>query len=178
MISREKINQLTIEAYENAKSKGFHDREEEPEERVALLHSEISEALEDFRKHKMALEIMESGKPIGFPSEIADIAIRLFDLFGKHNQKFNLLALNGEYGIDREYFSNRSIPWWIHEFHHSLNSSLDTFRDERYNFTCLDVLLCKILLFCEFYDIDIEKAIEVKMFFNKGREFMHGGKAC
>lgn len=169
MLTVEKLNQLSKEAYENAKSKGFYNRVEEPEERVALLHSEISEAFEDFRNHKMELSFLESGKPIGFDSEIADICIRLLDLFGKHNQEFGFVVLN------RSYYENESIPWWIYQFHHTLYNSL---YEKPYYFRTFNLLFNEILLFCELYNIDIEHAIEVKMNYNKSRPFMHGGKAC
>lgn len=46
-------------------------------ERIALLHSEVSEAFEDYRNRRMQLTYREDGKPEGFPSELADIFIRL-----------------------------------------------------------------------------------------------------
>lgn len=64
-------------------------------ELLALIGSEVSEALEDARMvphkdHRTRLNEMslaparegESNKPIGFPSEMADILIRVFDLCG------------------------------------------------------------------------------------------------
>lgn len=52
-------------------------------EKLALIHSEVSEALEDYREDHMNTEIQYGNKkPVGFPSELADICIRVFDLAG------------------------------------------------------------------------------------------------
>ncbi|MCM3456577.1 hypothetical protein M3685_22000 [Heyndrickxia oleronia] len=66
------INQLCTEAYETAKSKGWHDEPKETGTLLALVHSEVSEALEADRK----------GNPENFVEELADVCIRIFDLCG------------------------------------------------------------------------------------------------
>jgi len=74
---------MVWESHDRAQRKGFTDSP--VPERLALLHSEISEALEDYRVGKMTTTLREDGKPQGFPSELADVAIRLFDLCGQLN---------------------------------------------------------------------------------------------
>jgi len=92
------INQLSKEIYENAKSKGFHDGEKNIGEMLALIHSEVSEALEADRKDKYTSQ-NASVKGINgwidddifksnfknhlkdtFEDELADIMIRVMDL--------------------------------------------------------------------------------------------------
>lgn len=76
-------------AHQNAKAKGFHTRDgiavdhHSPERiasRIALIHSELSEALECVTHGQMAITEGEHGKPEGLPIELADVAIRLLDL--------------------------------------------------------------------------------------------------
>jgi NTP pyrophosphatase (non-canonical NTP hydrolase) len=53
-------------------------------DKIALIHSELSEALEDYRLMKPGDDFtvihFEGSKPVGLASELADIVIRLFDL--------------------------------------------------------------------------------------------------
>lgn len=66
------INDLCEEAYATAISKGWHDETRETGTLLALIHSEISEALEADRK----------GNEENFAEELADVCIRVFDLCG------------------------------------------------------------------------------------------------
>lgn len=69
------------EAYNTAKEKGWHDKVRSFGDLIALCHSELSEALEDYRKEKEYDEIYyKKDKPCGIPVEMADLLIRVFDM--------------------------------------------------------------------------------------------------
>lgn len=81
------LNEIARQAYVIAKNNGFwiSDTERGRNEvavKLALIHSEVSEALEEVRGASDVHEIRrdKDGKPVGFPSELADVIIRVADL--------------------------------------------------------------------------------------------------
>jgi NTP pyrophosphatase (non-canonical NTP hydrolase) len=85
------IKEWQKEVHQGARKRGWYDGElgKKTELRMTsllcLIHSEVSEALEDLRKGSMELDMMPTRdpavyKPVGFPSELADIVIRVLDM--------------------------------------------------------------------------------------------------
>lgn len=81
-MSNIQVKDFIKEVGENNIAHGFRDATLKPTDFVALIHSEVSEILEEFRKGKEATETYyrEDGKPEGVPSELADVVIRAFDM--------------------------------------------------------------------------------------------------
>lgn len=71
--------QYSIHAY--AKEKGWWDTERNLPETIALMHRELSEALEELRTGKLTTDVYHEpdGKPCGFGVELADVIIRVLD---------------------------------------------------------------------------------------------------
>ena len=93
------INELAKKVHENAKDKGFFDNKKNIGEMLALIHSEVSEALEaDRNKLYCKMDLSQSNVLIGwgddvdfvraykslvkgtFEEEMADIIIRVMDM--------------------------------------------------------------------------------------------------
>ena len=106
-MEKRNLNDYTEECYSIAKEKGWYDSNQDTIfTKLLLVHAEISEAVEELRKGKDPTEIYfsEGGKPEGFPIEIIDAYIRMFDLCKKWN-----VDLDKAYQLKTEY--NKSRPY-------------------------------------------------------------------
>lgn len=76
------ISDLQSLAYNQARLSGFHPDDDRTTfgDRIALIHSEASEALEAFRDLGHTKPMLDGQKPVGVPSELADVVIRVADL--------------------------------------------------------------------------------------------------
>ena len=94
------INFVVNKCHQNAVNCGWWDKDRNDGELIALMHSELSEALEAYRKglnddhllHRKGVEV-----------EMADTVIRIFDFCGKHG-----LDLGGAIQEKIEYNANRA----------------------------------------------------------------------
>ena len=91
------INDLIKECHRVAKSKGWWIKPRNDGELIALMHSELSEALEAMRKH-------DHDKKIQLAEELADCCIRIFDYCGSRKIDLEKALLKKiEYNKTRPY---------------------------------------------------------------------------
>lgn len=101
------IDELIVESHQTAVEHGWW--EEQPPrsfgDQIALMHSELSEALEQFREHHHPSEIyIEDAKPEGVAVELADVLIRIFDTCGYYGVDLQqALTLKLAYNKTRPY---------------------------------------------------------------------------
>jgi len=100
------IGSLVRQAYSTAEKKGWHEKPRSSLEIAALLHSEVSEFVEEMRRNT-PLDLVGSepdGKPIGPQIELADILIRIADYCGsEHLDLERALRAKLKYNKTRPY---------------------------------------------------------------------------
>ena len=102
------INDLETASYENARDHGWHDSTRTIGDLICLMHSELSEALEEHRNGRSPSEVYfndtKPNKPEGIPVELADCIIRIFDFCGLHDIDLEaVLKQKMEYNRTRPY---------------------------------------------------------------------------
>lgn len=199
-----KLNSFAKEVHQNAVDHGWWEEERTFGEIVALCHSELSEALEEFRAKRPVVwrkcmvcdgdtPCMEAGcgdwrdgvcelacispKPEGIAVELADCIIRILDWFGKEGANVdNALFLVGEVGP----IPNTRVPFGtlIAELHKLLTMAYISRQDSCDGLVYVHMAGCigTILRWAKENDVDMEAILALKHSYNKGRPYRHGGK--
>jgi hypothetical protein len=200
------LAEMTIEVVENNKRLGWYDKPVTFEEAMCMLHSEVSEALEAWRKWgtedrtkiRFTCDDPQCGdstwdhecdpppsKPEGVGSEFADIFIRLLDdcqLFGLADPDKRVAEHKGRFGVSTSFVANlNTLHTLIVRACMAWESNDWDFEDsDRGGWTWkngfTDIFIFLRQL-CDEYGIDLDAEYERKIAYNRTRAYRHGGKA-
>jgi hypothetical protein len=180
------VNGLQRVIHNTAVEKGWWETERNVGEVLALVHSEISEAWDEYKAHSFrSLKTrIENGKPEGFHVELADAVIRLLDLFDvKGLEVFELTGcLDPPY--PPHYVGAAAV---LNDAHADVSLALECWRKAKQTdgdfFRHLTNCMNRLVV-CSRRDEDFdtsgsfERALHLKIEFNKTRPYRHGGKAA
>ena len=73
------VAEVIRRSWQTAEDHGWHEGERSTVEEIALMHTELSEAVESIRDNRPPLWIADNNKPEGVAAELADVIIRIAD---------------------------------------------------------------------------------------------------
>ena len=96
------LRSLQTAAHSTAVEKGWWEKERSIPEQIVLMHSELSEAVEELRKENPRPFYLVDGKPEGWGVELADTVIRIMDTCEQYH-----VDLQGLIELKMKYNENR-----------------------------------------------------------------------
>lgn len=168
----ESINYLIKKIHENAISHGWWEEERSRDEIFALIHSELSEALEEYRNSKPMIYYMD-GKPEGIAVELADAVIRILDYIGRKqdDNHFHYHYNYQHYKVN--ILEKDSLPELVVCCHRYIT---EAYIAEVVEWMMFEKCIYNIQKWLESNGINLEKIIKIKHEYNKTRPYRHGGK--
>jgi NTP pyrophosphatase (non-canonical NTP hydrolase) len=183
--------QAEVVAYNHAM--GWRENDVTFDEAMALLHTEVAEASDAWRRWGLAdaTPLRDTGgtrrygaiKPEGVGSEFADVFIRLLDdcdLYGV-DLEAETAQHHGRYGLNESFLTNMNTLHTMIARASMAHESDDWAEEEgnrggwtwRRQFAAVLVFLRQL---SERYGIDLDAEYRRKMAFNRTRPYKHGGK--
>lgn len=173
------LTEMTQEVLEWCQSKGWYDKPVAFGDAMALLHSEVSEAVEAWRSWGLADstdpvdEPNCTPKPEGVGSEFADVLIRLLDDCGRFavDLEAEVGKHGGLYAVSTSFLENMNA---LHD-HIARASMVYEMADpwEPYG-AALATIYVFLRQCCDEYGIDLAAEYDRKMAFNRTRPYRHG----
>lgn len=178
------LMQMAAEVEKVNREKGWYDDDRTFGELIALLHSEVSEALEAYRIKELASWTITTHngdhftqKPEGVGSEFADILIRMLDdsLRWGIDLDDELAKLGPGKFLVPTSFGDQITNLHTHITYIVLA------HDDQFTLTSdVGAMLARVLVYLrqlsDFHGIDLDAEYERKLAYNRTRPYRHGGK--
>jgi len=167
------IRKIAKEIHECAVEKGWWKYARSIPEIKALLHSEISESFEEWRKERPfdAICYGVNGKPEGIPVELVDLLIRTFDYLVYKGRLDYLSDTWARVSLATKGFSSNLVtefPLLIAALHAGIERSE--------SLPAYGSIFSLIIDYFDYYKINLYTVMEIKVEYNKTRPYRHGNK--
>lgn len=160
-------NEFAKEVHKNAVAHGWWEESRSDGELLALIHSEWSEALEEYRDGKPLVYYNgDNPKPEGIAVELVDGCIRILDMLAARGE-ITVKPLEEISDIDVPQFGKYTVlPSFVAVLHyHTAHKELKE-------------CVCMVGDFLRERGIDPEALMREKHAYNVTRPYRHGGKKC
>ena len=182
------IKEMMDKIHATAKAKGWWETARDFGEVCALIHSELSEALECWRDGEL-VTVVKNDKPEGFFVELADAVIRIYDTLhskGLGPEEGDMDTLRDDQAraeIDREDYPGKldtvgaQLALAHSHVSEAFSAHLTCEPDESdYSDEGLVGALEVILAIFNEHEVDAYDTVLQKMAYNETRPYRHGGK--
>ena len=180
------------EIHQNAIEHGWWDGERTNVEIYSLFHSELSEALEEYRMArpncyivgKYGIQIAGFGddpdaKPEGVAVELADYIIRVLDYFGVRSWGMEEFEIYQKAYLESKIdLRNETVPRVIANAHYATSLAFG-YSDNKEDFLEKCMLTTAMIWISKWFEansLDVQSVIRIKHAHNKTRPYKHGGK--
>ncbi len=169
------LNGIIAKAHKTAVEHGWWEAgERDPDEVHALIHSELSEALEHYRKDAMSVFHHSNGKPDGFGVEIADVVVRCADSLGRVGYQSKLTYFSHESMAKYDFVTGKKASLYINKLHDMVSATSRNDGFKSVQLMMLEDIIWACAWVCQQLDVDLEQALELKMAYNETRPYRHG----
>lgn len=189
------IESMQKQVYKTAKEHGWWEAPRSFGDIISLCHSELSEALEEYREQKPIVYYWRNGeaikkdelsfdevsKPEGIAVELADVVIRIMDWAENEGFLLKYSTYAHPYITDVDLLD--SFGDRLASCHLDLSYAFFSYCNNKsiyvkeYMNACFNRIMMWGLSMCEAYDISFIDVITDKMAYNETRPYRHGGKA-
>lgn len=172
------LNEFAKQVHENAVAHGWWDNERPINEIIALIHSEWSEALEEYRAGRDLIWYAEDGKPEGIAVELIDGVIRILDYLVHENVPVigATMEMRNIKPDDKIDWPDMTVTSLIAILHFYTSYAWLLRKDDCFYSTLYKCILIVFVWFKK-HDLDVEEIALKKHEYNKTRPYKHG-KVC